>query len=232
MLDVSRREIKYEIDSCQELKLKRLLSAVLEGDKHNGKDGYRVRSLYFDTPDALDYYEKIDGLENRKKIRLRIYDFGDSPAKLELKQKQGIQQRKQTLTLNREQAEQIIAGDYSCLDDCGDFGRYMRLIMQTGAYRPACLVEYDRTAFFCRTNDTRITLDSGLRSNEGSFELYDASVQLYPVTLPGKVTLEVKYNRFLLSYIKDVVSTVDMLGVSGSKYCRCRRFGLGGEGNI
>ena len=104
--------------------------------------------------------------------------------------------------------------------------------MQTGAYRPACLVEYDRTAFFCRTNDTRITLDSGLRSNEGSFELYDASVQLYPVTLPGKVTLEVKYNRFLLSYIKDVVSTVDMLGVSGSKYCRCRRFGLGGEGNI
>ena len=229
MLDVLRQEIKYEIDSCQALKLKRLLSAVLEGDEHNGKDGYRVRSLYFDTPDALDFYEKIEGLEKRKKIRLRIYDFGDSPAKLELKQKQGIQQRKQTLTLNREQAEQIIAGDYSCLDDCGDFGRYMRLTMQTGAYRPACLVEYDRTAFFCRTNDTRITLDSGLRSNEGSFELYDASVQLYPVTLPGKVTLEVKYNRFLLSYIKDVVSRVDMLSVSGSKYCRCRRFGLGGE---
>ena len=229
MLDVLRREIKYEIDACREAKLKSLLSAILEADVHNGVGGYRVRSLYFDTPDALDFYEKIDGLENRKKIRLRIYDFGDSPAKLELKQKQGIQQRKQTLTLSRRQAEQIIAGDYSCLDDCGKFGRYMRLTMQTGVYRPACLVEYDRTAFFCRTNHTRITLDSGLRSNEGSFELYDASVQLYPVTLPGKVTLEVKYNHFLLSYIKDVVSTVDMLGVSGSKYCRCRRFGLGGE---
>lgn len=232
MLDVLRREIKYEIDACRELKLKRQLSAILEADSHNGVDGYRVRSLYFDTPDALDFYEKIEGLEKRKKIRLRIYDFGDSPAKLELKQKQGIQQRKQTLTLNREQAEQIIAGDYSCLNDCGNFGRYMRLTMQTGAYRPACLVEYDRTAFFCRTNDTRITLDSGLRSNEGSFALFDASVQLYPVALPGKVTLEVKYNRFLLSYIKDVISAVDMLSVSGSKYCRCRRFGLGGEGNI
>lgn len=228
MLDVLRREIKYEIDACRELKLKRQLSAILEADAHNGVGGYRVRSLYFDTPDALDYYEKIEGLENRKKIRLRIYDFGDSTAKLELKQKQGIQQRKQSLTLSRGQAEQIISGDYSCLDDCGEFGRYMRLTMQTGAYRPACLVEYDRTAFFCRTNDTRITFDSGLRSNEGSFELYDASVQLSPVSSPGEVTLEVKYNRFLMSYIKDVISTADMLGVSSSKYCRCRRF-LGGE---
>lgn len=228
MLDVLRREIKYEIDACRELKLKRQLSAILEADAHNGLGGYRVRSLYFDTPDALDYYEKIEGLENRKKIRLRIYDFGDSTAKLELKQKQGIQQRKQSLTLSRGQAEQIISGDYSCLDEYGEFGRYMRLTMQTGAYRPACLVEYDRTAFFCRTNDTRITLDSGLRSGEGNFALFDASVQLSPVTVPGKVTLEVKYNRFLMSHIKDVISTADMLGVSSSKYCRCRRF-LGGE---
>ena len=232
MLDVLRREVKYEIDTCRELELKRLLSTVIEGDVHNGENGYMVRSLYFDTPDALDYYEKIDGLEKRKKIRLRIYDFGDSPAKLELKQKQGIQQRKQSLTLSREQAEKIITGDYSCLDGFGQFGEYMRMLMQTGAYRPACLVEYDRTAFFCRTNDTRITLDSGLRSSEGNFALFEPSVQLSPVSVPGKVMLEVKYNHFLLSYIKDVVSTVDMLSVSGSKYCRCRRFGLGGEGII
>ena len=229
MLDVLRREIKYEIDSCQELKLKRLLSAVLEGDKHNGKDGYRVRSLYFDTPYALDYYEKIEGLENRKKIRLRVYDFGDSPAKLELKQKQGIRQRKQSLTLSRWQAERIIEGDYSLLDDCGQFGEYMNRLMQTMAYRPACLVEYDRTAFFCPTNDTRITLDRGLRANEGSAALYDPNVQFFPVSAQGRLTLEVKYNHFLLSYIKDVISTVDMLNVSCSKYCRCRRFGLGGE---
>ena len=39
MLDVLRREIKYEIDFCQALKLKRLLSAVLEGDVHNGENG-------------------------------------------------------------------------------------------------------------------------------------------------------------------------------------------------
>lgn len=229
MLDVLRREVKYEIDFCQALKLKRLLSSVLEGDVHNGENGYMVRSLYFDTPDATDYYEKIEGLENRKKIRLRIYDFGDSSVKLELKQKQGIQQRKQSLTLSRGQAERLIAGDYSCLDDCGEFGRYMRLTMQTGAYRPACLVEYDRTAYFCQTNDTRITLDSGLRSSEGNFALFDASVQLSPVSAPERLTLEVKYNHFLLSYIKDAISTIDMLGVSGSKYCRCRRFGLGGE---
>ena len=229
MLDVLRREIKYELDFCQELRLRQRLSTVLQADPHNGAEGYLVRSLYFDTPDSLDYCEKIQGLETRKKIRLRIYGFGDAPAKLELKQKQGTLQRKQSLTLSREQAEQIIAGDFSCLEHCGDFGQYMERLMRLGAYRPSCLIEYDRIAFFCATNDTRITFDRRLRANEGCFRLYDPSVQLTPVGLPDRVTMEVKYNRFLLSYIKDVISAVDMLSVSGSKYCRCRQFGLGGE---
>ena len=157
MLDVLRREIKYELDSCLEMRLRQQLSAVLQADPHNGAEGYLVRSLYFDTPDSLDYYEKIHGLEARKKIRLRIYGFGDAPAKLELKQKQGTLQRKQSLTLPREQAERIIAGDLSCLAYCGDFGQYMERLMRLGAYRPSCLIEYDRIAFFCATNDTRIT---------------------------------------------------------------------------
>ena len=229
MLDVLRREIKYELDSCLEMRLRRQLSTVLQTDPHNGAEGYLVRSLYFDTPDSLDFYEKIHGLETRKKIRLRIYSLADTTAKLELKQKQGTLQRKQSLTLPREQAEQIIAGDFSCLEDCGDFGQYMERLMRLGAYRPSCLIEYDRIAFFCATNDTRITFDRRLRANEGCFRLYDPSVQLTPVGLPDRVTMEVKYNRFLLSYIKDALLPADMLSVSSSKYCRCRQFGLGGE---
>ena len=84
MLDIFRREIKYEIDPCLTEVLKQRLSAVLPADPHNGTQGYLVRSVYFDTPDAADCCEKLDGVENRKKLRLRVYGFGDAPAKLEL----------------------------------------------------------------------------------------------------------------------------------------------------
>ena len=229
MLDVSRREIKYEVGLCLAAVLRQRLAAVLAEDPHNGGSGYLVRSVYFDTPDALDYYQKLDGLDNRKKLRLRIYGFGDAPAKLELKQKQGAFQRKRSLTLSRPQAEQLLAGDSSCLEDCGEFGQQMARLMALGAYRPSCLVEYDRIAFCCPTNDTRVTLDSRLRSSEGCFRLYDPTVQLTPVGRPGMVTLEVKYNHFLLSFVKDSVNMAGMLNVSASKYCRCRQFGIGGE---
>lgn len=43
-------------------------------DKHNGAGGYRIRSLYFDTLDDNDYRDKLDGMELRRKIRLRNYD--------------------------------------------------------------------------------------------------------------------------------------------------------------
>lgn len=229
MLDIFRREIKYEIDPCLTEVLKQRLSAVLPADPHNGTQGYLVRSVYFDTPDASDCCEKLDGVENRKKLRLRVYGFGDTPAKLELKQKQGAFQRKRSLTLSRPQAEQLLAGDSSCLEDCGEFGQQMARLMALGAYRPSCLVEYDRIAFCCPTNDTRVTLDSRLCSNEGCFRLYDPTVQLTPVGRPGMVTLEVKYNHFLLSFVKDSVNMAGMLNVSASKYCRCRQFGIGGE---
>lgn len=229
MLDVCRREIKYEVGLRQAAVLRQRLAAVLTEDPHNGVNGYLVRSVYFDTPDGLDCVQKLDGLDNRKKLRLRIYGFADTFAKLELKQKQGTSQRKRSLSLSRGQAEQILAGDVSCLNGCGEFGQELARLMALGAYRPSCLVEYDRVAFHCPTNDTRITLDCGLRSNEGCFRLFDPTVQLTPVGNPALVTLEVKFNHFLLSYVKNAVSPAGMLNVSASKYCRSRQFGIGGE---
>ena len=70
------------------------LAQVMIEDPHNGAEGYCVRSLYFDTLRDTDYEEKLDGLELRRKIRLRIYAPGDSFAMLEMKQKQGSRQKK------------------------------------------------------------------------------------------------------------------------------------------
>ncbi len=70
-------------------------------DAHNGIHGYRIRSLYFDTIDDTDYYEKAAGVELRRKLRLRCYDPAADFAMLEMKQKQGASQLKRSLRVTR-----------------------------------------------------------------------------------------------------------------------------------
>lgn len=89
-------------------------------DRHNGPQGYAIRSLYFDTPDDQDFRDKVDGLELRRKIRLRTYSPQAGFAMLEMKQKQGPYQRKRSLRLPREEAESLCRGDYGVLLRHGD----------------------------------------------------------------------------------------------------------------
>ena len=39
-----------------------------------GNKGYFVRSLYFDNSNYDNFYEKVDGMQVRKKFRLRTYN--------------------------------------------------------------------------------------------------------------------------------------------------------------
>ena len=70
-LEVSRHEIKFYVNLMQFSRLAQSLKNVMIEDKHNGSNGYFIRSLYFDTYAETDYYQKVNGIENRKKIRLR-----------------------------------------------------------------------------------------------------------------------------------------------------------------
>lgn len=84
-------------------------------DSHSSGDGYTIRSLYFDSLEDVDWQEKEDGLELRRKIRLRNYGSQSTFAKLEMKQKQGANQKKRSLLLSKEDAQELISGDYSVL---------------------------------------------------------------------------------------------------------------------
>ena len=94
ILKVSRFEFKYQIDFAQYASLTNILKSVLLEDKNNGINGYPIRSLYFDSYDNSDFYEKLNGQENRKKIRLRTYSPESPVVKLEIKRKIGDSQEK------------------------------------------------------------------------------------------------------------------------------------------
>ncbi len=71
-----------------------------------------IRSVYFDDYSETAYYDKQSGVENRIKLRLRIYPPDYENVKLELKEKRGGFQQKHTLLIRRSEAEALIDKDY------------------------------------------------------------------------------------------------------------------------
>ena len=230
ILDVLRKEKKFVISDVVSTNLGNFCSKVLHEDQNNGDRGYIVRSLYFDTVDNRDYEQKMAGEEIRKKIRLRIYNPNDQFAKLEMKQKQNDNQRKRSLTITREHAMRLIDGDYSCLLEYDQkFALELYTTMTMQMYIPRCVIEYNRRAFILEENNTRLTFDSNIRATEANVNIFDEELCLYPIYPMEKTVLEVKYNNFLLSYIKDIINPVDKIETSVSKYCLARSVTLGGE---
>ena len=231
MNEVSRQEKKYAINLADGTVLRGRLGALMHGDPHNGPQGYEIRSLYFDTPDDQDFADKVDDLELRRKIRLRTYSPQSDFAMLEMKQKEGPYQRKRSLRLRREEAVRLCQGDYRpLLSHTDPFAAECYGLMVCRCYRPRAVVEYLRRAFIARENHIRITLDSRITATESCFDLFARDLSMYPVMDPFHTVLEVKYNGFLLSYIKDLVNRADRSELSVSKYCLARRVGLGSEG--
>lgn len=196
-------------------------------DKHNGARGYRIRSLYFDTLDDRDFHEKEEGLELRRKIRLRIYDPVSGFAMLEMKQKEGAYQKKRSLRVSREDAWRLSCGDYEPLLKYEEpFAAECYGLMHRRCYRPKAVVEYLRRAYIAKENRIRITLDGNIIATEACYDIFSENLLQYPVLDPFHVVLEVKYNGFLLSYIKDLLNMADRSEISVSKYCLARSVGL------
>lgn len=225
---VLRHEKKYLLTAAQALKLEIKLRSFLKEDPHNGETGYIVRSLYLDTPLKRDYQEKLAGVEKRRKMRLRIYDMADEYALLEMKQKQGDSQLKRSLKIVREHAEMFCRGDYTPLltyED--DFSAECYGVFKMHTYLPEVMVEYRRKAFIVPENDIRITLDSQVRAVRTNQDIYAEQPGMVPVFHPGFTVLEVKYNHFLLSYVKDILNTSNKSETAVSKYamaCRPTRY--------
>ncbi len=219
MNEVLRQEKKFLIGLPQLYRYSRDLQKFMIEDPHNRGEGYPIRSLYFDSLDDRDFEEKEDGVELRRKIRLRNYGPDTPFALLEMKQKQGPMQKKRSVRLEREAARRLTQGDYSVLLSCAEpFAQECYAVMQMHGYRPKTVVEYQRMAFIARENKIRVTFDHHIIATEACFDIFDSALMQNPVLDPGLAVLEVKYNGFLLSYIKDMLQECDSSELSVSKY--------------
>lgn len=223
MNEVLRREKKFLITLPQMYALGNKLSHVMLEDPHNKGDGYPIRSLYFDTLEDKDFWEKENGEELRRKIRLRTYGPDMPFAVLEMKQKQGSNQKKRSLGMTREDAQQLSRGCLEVLLKYKEpFAAECYALMKILCYQPRAVVEYRRRAFVAKENRIRVTFDHHIVATESCYDIFSPELLQSSVLDPYMVVLEVKYNGFLLSYIKDELRACNEFETSVSKYCLSR----------
>lgn len=218
MLAVSRSELKYWISRQDSILLQEELQKLLWPDRYAEDGFYRVKSLYFDSLDQMDYSDKTEGVEHRKKLRMRIYDEDAEVVKLERKQKLGALQRKESLAVSREDAVRCMKGDYGCLLQYPqELALRLYSDMMLGCYRPVVIVEYERCAYVYDAYDTRITIDRHIRSCELELDLFERDLP-WVQTVEETVILEVKFNGVLIEPVKKILGKYHLTQVAVSKY--------------
>jgi hypothetical protein len=74
MRSFNRFELKYLLHADSVDLLARDLAGPLRPDRHGHDGRYALTSLYYDSPDLVYYWAKVDALKVRRKLRIRHYE--------------------------------------------------------------------------------------------------------------------------------------------------------------
>jgi hypothetical protein len=225
-INMHRCEVKFHINKLQAAELSFILRKDMFRDVHSADTGsYWVRSLYFDTVDNRDYYEKVIGHNTRRKIRLRIYDISAGQVKLELKNKYCSRIHKETVLITREDANKLISGDCEPLlgykEKAAD---KIFVLMRRAFYRPTVIIDYAREAYLYPFQNIRVTIDANFCANYShcSYDLFNRDMCMIPVSDSYTSILEIKYDHMLPPFLQKVLSGFDLYRTQISKYCMAR----------
>jgi SPX domain protein involved in polyphosphate accumulation len=220
-----RNEWKHEINYLDLSVIRQRLSVIAKKDPHAAEGSYKIRSLYFDTPTDKALLEKINGVNKREKFRIRYYDSNTSVILLEKKSKYNGLCSKERVLLTREEAQMVAEGRYDWMMlSNSQLVKELYVKIRSQGLRPKTIVDYTREPFIYPYGNVRVTLDYNIRTGMGSTDFLNADC----ITVPaGKwhVILEVKWDAFLPSVIRDIVQMNGRQTTAFSKYAVCRIYG-------
>lgn len=226
-------EYKYLIPVTKFQKIKNEIIPYLVPDKNTlkNKREYTVRSLYFDSPKLKYYFEKIDGVKNRKKIRIRIYD-NDAAGKiafLEIKRKNGDYVSKSRAPLLYQDLNRLFEiRDVKNLIICNESNKaienaklFLSYLIQDNL-RPVSLITYEREAFISKfDNSLRITFDKNLRFlSSANYKNMFEEKKLQKV-LKNKIIIEIKFKHSIPGWLRNIIIKYGLNRRSVSKYVIC-----------
>ncbi len=220
-----RHEWKHEINALDRLTLLTRLSAVMQRDAHALGGAYRIRSLYFDNGRDMALREKLDGVNDREKFRIRFYNGDTGFIVLEKKRKINGLCAKESCRLSAEEAQRIVDGDLGWLADAGrPLCAELYSKMQAQGLRPRTIVDYIREPFVFAPGNVRVTIDRDIRTGDFRTDFLNPRTLTLPAGASPMI-LEVKWDEFLPDIIRDAVSLPGRRVTAFSKYEQCRIYG-------
>lgn len=220
-----RHEWKHEISLSDFVSLRCRLSAVTNTDTHVIGRTYEIRSLYFDNLSDKALREKLDGVNNREKFRLRYYNNDTSLIHLEKKSKHNGLGTKSIITMTKEEAQAVVDGDYAWMTkNSQPLIQELYFKMTTQQLRPKTIVDYTREPYIFPAGNVRITIDYNIRTGLRCTDFLNPE----SITVPAgdaPIILEVKWDAFLPDIIRDVVHLNNRHSCAFSKYAACRIYG-------
>ena len=226
----NRFELKYLVTLKQAQLFKQALRAFLLPDEHGVNNGrYTLSSLYYDSPDFRCYWEKVDGIRFRRKLRIRRYVTDapltdDTSVFVEIKQRVDRVTQKRRIILpyrnalllcNERQYPGVFApDDKTVLDEIYAYLWQYNL-------GPVSIVQYDRQAFIGTDYDIglRVTFDTALQYQTHSLLLHEEPSTL-PMLPPDRVVMEIKINERIPYWLTEMIAAHNLRMIRVSKYCR------------
>lgn len=220
--DPNRFELKYRVPLVRVPEFVAELGDYVHPDPHQTEaEGYPIHSVYFDSPGRTFFWEKIEGLKFRRKVRFRRY--GESPdVFLEIKQRidRTLQKRRVRWSLERMQETFLESGLADDVEPDDRIAAEIFYLFRQHDLRPTMGISYRRQAFLgAEDSDLRITFDHNVR-----FHAVEPDVRVLPdgedyVMDPTEVILEVKFNHSVPLWLCKQVSRFDLQMIRLSKYC-------------
>lgn len=220
-----RHELKFLVTDAQLSLIEFGLKPLMKQDVHQDGKAYTIRSLYFDDFHDSCMRENEDGIDNRKKYRIRIYNGESSVIKLEKKMKYRGMTKKVGAVLSIEECRTYMVGQTPALTAAdADLKKELYAQIKGNGMHPVCIVEYERCAFVEPVGNVRVTFDRNISGCDRCTDFLDKEIPLIPLLPKGQHVLEVKYDELLPEYIAEVLNLGVLQRTSFSKYYYARNY--------
>ncbi|MFQ5745759.1 MAG: VTC domain-containing protein [Gemmatimonadota bacterium] len=220
----NRFEVKYLLPQAEIRSLLSELDGYLLPDPHgDGVWGYPVHSVYWDSADLTMFWEKIEGIKFRRKLRFRSY--GDGEPFVEIKQRldRTIQKRRARLPLDRMRSVFGWGRDPEPAADADiDDPIVAEAVLLRHSYRlePRVAIRYRRRAFFgAYEPDLRLTFDTRVQYSTTRLEPAPPLETGKYLVDPRLAVMEIKFNERVPLWLLRLVARRGLSLVRLSKYC-------------
>ena len=188
---------------------------------------YFVRSLYFDTPEYSNFYEKVDGIKIRKKFRIRSYssDKEKNPNLfLEMKGRKNQKTYKLRTPILNDHLEYFL--DKKKVMSLLKFYSKDNKVISDFIFEslkkniePKVVVDYNRRPYINKFGILfRLTFDTNLKSSCGVDIFDDKKNFNFKECVSGQTILELKFERSIQPWFHRIIQSYNLMRLSVSKF--------------